>query len=217
MRHHTIRLGRSALFLIAALTANQPAPVTAVPDETPAVPVLRIQGNDPLTPGHLARLTARSATARDLVVRLERVPQAVFILRAHPLLITTERLIGRGKFWVERGRLYGLLEYQAEPIGSTRALLVLAHELAHALEVGTLPRAGNTESLRSLLRVREVDEGYDRTPGIETDFARAVTHRVYLEIFGHLPNDTGLLAQADAARVTLPALPTDSLAGRTLK
>jgi hypothetical protein len=212
MRHHAIRLGYCALLVLAALMAGRPTPVTAAPDDTPPVPVLRIQGNDTLTPRHLARLTVRSATARDLVVRLERVPKAVFILRAHPLLANTERLLGRGQFWVERGRLYGLLEYQAEPIGSTRALLVLAHELAHALEVGTLPRASNTRSLRSLLRVRELDEGFDSAPGIETDFARAVTHRVYLEIFGRLPNATGLMADADAAHVTLPALPGDGLA-----
>src|SRR3954469_10163086 len=98
MRHHTIRLGCCALCILGALTAGRPTPVTAGPEDPPVVPVLRIQGNDTLTPRHLARLKATSATARDLVVRLERVPQAVFILRAHPLLINTERLIGRGKF-----------------------------------------------------------------------------------------------------------------------
>jgi hypothetical protein len=182
-------------------------------DDPPATTVLRVPLNDTLTPGNLGRLTANSATARDLLARIERVPDAILIVRAHPLLVKTERLLGRGQFWVVRGRLFGLLEYQAEPAGSHRALRILAHELAHALEVGMLPRSGETEALRSLLRVRELDEGFDLAPGIETDFARAVSHRVHLEMRGRLPNTPDLLARAAAAHVTLPPLPGDEAAG----
>lgn len=209
MRLHglAVRL-RVALWLLASLVL-WPAPSAAADEEPPTTTVLRVPVNDTLTPGNLARLTGNSATARDLLARIERVPNAVLILRAHPLLVKSERLLGRGQFWVVKGRLFGLLEYQAEPAGSQRALRILAHELAHALEIGMLPRNGETEALRSLLRVRELDEGFDLAPGIETDFARAVSHRVHLEMRGRLPNTTGLLAQAAAAHVTLPSLPGD--------
>ena len=196
-----------ALVVLLTCGVLPATPLAASDDDPPTRTVVRVPLNDTLTPGNLARLTASSATARDLLARLERVPNAVLIVRAHPLLVRTERLLGRGQFWVVRGQLFGLLEYQAEPAGSARALRVLAHELAHALEVGMLPRGGETEALRSLLRVRELDEGFDLAPGIETDFARAVSHRVHLEMRGRLPNATDLLAQAERLHVALPPLP----------
>jgi hypothetical protein len=201
------------MVLLAGVIGASPTRAAGSDDDPPATTVLRVPLNDTLTPGNLARLTANSATARDLLARIERVPDAILIVRAHPLLVKTERLLGRGQFWVVRGRLFGLLEYQAEPAGSHRALRILAHELAHALEVGMLPRSGETEALRSLLRVRELDEGFDLAPGIETDFARAVSHRVHLEMRGRLPNTPDLLARAAAAHVTLPPLPGDEAAG----
>lgn len=210
MRLH--RLAHVLLTILVLACAVCASRAGASDDSPPATTVLRVPLNDTLTPGNLARLTANSATARDLLARIERIPDAVLIVRAHPLLVRTERLLGRGQFWVVKGRLFGLLEYQAEPAGSERALRIVAHELAHALEVGMLPR-GETEALRSLLRVRELDEGFDLAPGIETDFARAVSHRVHLEMRGRLPNTPGLLAQAAAAHVTLPALPGEEVAG----
>ena len=202
------RLFRIVPWLLASMVVGV-TPAATADDGPPRFTVLRVPLNDTLTPGNLARLTANSATARDLLARLERVPDAVLIVRAHPLLVRNERLLGRGQFWVVKGRLFGLLEYQSEPAGSERALRILAHELAHALEVGMLPRRGETDQLRSLLRVRELDEGFDQASGIETDFARAVSHRVHLEMRGRLPNTPGLLAQAAAAHVTLPSLPGD--------
>ena len=169
--------------------------------------VVRAPSNDSLTPGNLARLRARSATARDLLARLELVPDAILIVRAHPRLVQDQRLLGRGQFWVVHGRLFGILEYQAEPAGSQRAVRTLAHELAHALEVGMLPRSGGTRGLRSLLELRDRGGDVDRAPGIETDFARAVAYRVHLELLGKLPNSTGLLAQAAQSHVALPRGP----------
>jgi hypothetical protein len=169
--------------------------------------VVRVPLNDALTPGNLARLRARSATARDLLARLELVPDAIFIVRAHPRLVQDERLLGRGRFWVVGGGLFGVLEYHAEPAGCQRALRTLAHELAHALEIGSLPRSGGTPRLRSLLELRDRDGDGDPSPGIETDFARAVAYRVHLELLGRLPNSTGLLAQAEQSHVALPRGP----------
>jgi len=169
--------------------------------------VVRVPSNDSLTPGNLARLRAKSATARDLLARLELVPEAILIVQAHPRLVQDQRLLGRGRFWVVDGRLFGILEYQAEPAGSQRAVRTLAHELAHALELGMLPRGGGTRGLRSLLELRDRDGEGDPSPGIETDFARAVAYRVHLELLGRLPNSTGLLAQAAQSHVALPRGP----------
>jgi hypothetical protein len=169
--------------------------------------VVRVPSNDSLTPGNLARLRAKSATARDLLARLELVPEAILIVQAHPRLVQDQRLLGRGRFWVVDGRLFGILEYQAEPAGSQRAVRTLAHELAHALELGMLPRGGGTRGLRSLLELRDRDGDGDPSPGIETDFARAVAYRVHLELLGRLPNSTGLLAQAAQSHVALPRGP----------
>jgi hypothetical protein len=169
--------------------------------------VVRVPSNDSLTPCNLARLRAKSATARDLLARLELVPEAILIVQAHPRLVQDQRLLGRGRFWVVDGRLFGILEYQAEPAGSQRAVRTLAHELAHALELGMLPRGGGTRGLRSLLELRDRDGDGDPSPGIETDFARAVAYRVHLELLGRLPNSTGLLAQAAQSHVALPRGP----------
>jgi hypothetical protein len=132
----------------------------------------------------------------------------VITVRAHPLLVKEERLLGRGRFWVVGHRLYGLLEYQSEPAGSHRALRVLAHELAHALEVGLLPRGRDLNAIRSQIAVRELDGGFDSAPGIETGFARMVSDRVHLELCRRLPDgSSGLRAGAELSHVDLAAIP----------
>ncbi len=103
--------------------------------------VLRVLPDDGLTRQHLTRAIAASSTARELIARVEQLQDCVLILRAHPLLTQQEHLLGRGQFWVVRGHLYGLLGYQAEPLGSHRAMRIINHELAHALEVGRRPAA----------------------------------------------------------------------------
>jgi hypothetical protein len=211
MRPTTSRVGRwhlTATCMLLLLAGSKAVPLIA--DGNPSIKrVVRVPMNDALTPGNLTRLEGKSATARDVLARLELVPDAIFIVVAHPRLVHDERLFGRGRFWVVQGRLFGILEYQAEPAGSRRALRTLAHELAHALEVGMLPRSGGTRVLRSLLELRDRDGDVDRAPGIETDFARAVAYRVHLELLGRLPNSTELLAQAERSHVVIPPRPHD--------
>ncbi len=207
MRNHATRLACRIVsfgFLLTVLGCTW-AGVARADDAPPTRAVLRVPLNDHLTPGNLARLRAGSATARDLLACLERVPDAVITVRAHPLLIQEARLLGRGRFWVVGHRLFGLLEYQAEPAGSHRALRVLVHELAHALEVGMLPRGRDLRALRSQIEVRELDEGFDLAPGIETDFARTVSYCVHLELWGRRPDGmSGLEARARLSHIELP-------------
>jgi hypothetical protein len=194
--------------LAITLVAGFGAPIDArTPDtDPPAGPVVRVPANDGLTPHHLARLTAASPTARELLARLERVPAASFIVRGHPRLVESERLLGRGRFWVVHGHLYGLLEYQAEPEGSHRALEVLAHELAHALEIGLLPRMPDARTLETRLRARAFETVIDAPSGIETDFARAVSHRVQRELHRRNKGASGLVTEASRSHVPLQDL-----------
>jgi len=161
--------------------------------------------NDRLTPEHVRRAITGSATARELLGRIERLQNTVLILRANPVLVQEDRLLGRGKFWVVRGHLFGLLEYQAEPVGSNRAVQILAHELAHALEVALTPRGWDTDSLRPLMLERERKERDGPVPGIETEFARAVGYRVQLELLGRLTGSSTLSAIADQTHLALNA------------
>jgi len=120
MRPTSSGVGRchlTAALMLLLLVGSIAVPLIADPNDS-LQRVVRVQLNDSLTPGNLARLRAKSATGRDLLARLELVPDAIFIVRAHPRLVQDERLLGRGRFWVVQGRLFGVLEYQAEPAGS---------------------------------------------------------------------------------------------------
>jgi len=185
-----------------ALAAAGDGPATLHADQT-GTSVLRVLPNDRLTRQHLVRAAAASTTARELLVRVERLPDTVLILRAHPLLTREENLLGRGQFWVVHGHLYGLLEYQAEPVGSYRAIRIITHELAHALEVAVAPRGADTASLRPLVLAREKTENKGPVPGVETEFARAVGYRVQLEMLGRLTGPSALSEVADNSHLAL--------------
>jgi|GEM_PF-5448773 len=159
--------------------------------------VLRVPDNDPLTRAHLAGLLQQSVTARALVDALESVPDTVLIVRADPLLASREHVFGRGRFWTVSGRLYGLLEYQAETLRSRQALRVLAHELGHALELATSPSRRDAAALHAFVLSREVGEAAGDSPGVETEFARAIGGRVALEVRGKVQ---ALSALTDIAR-----------------
>lgn len=166
--------------------------------------VVRVPHNDSLTPANLDALMRQSPTARALMSQLEHTTDTILLVRSHPLLMQQERLYGRGRFWVTKGRLYGLLEYQGEPLGSRRSLRVLAHELGHALELSASPRRRNTGALRSFALDREVGDDVEHGPGIETEFARVIGWRVGLELLGRGGAGSALDAIAQQFAVPLP-------------
>ena len=174
----------------------------AVPQQG-ATDVLRVPPNDPLTRDHIQRAIAGSSTFREVVARVEQLHDTVLILRGHPLLLSQEALLGRGRFWVVRGHLYGLLEYQSEQRGSERPPRIIAHELAHALEVALAPRGLDTASLRPFVLAREQSEATVTASGVETEFARAVGYRVGLEILGRLRGPSSLSTLADQTHLAL--------------
>ena len=173
--------------------------------------VLRVLPNDPLTRDHIQRAIAGSSTFREVVARVEQLHDTVLILRGHPLLLSQEALLGRGRFWVVRGHLYGLLEYQSEQRGSERPPRIIAHELAHALEVALAPRGLDTASLRPFVLAREQSEATVTASGVETEFARAVGYRVGLEILGRLRGPSSLSTLADETHLVLGAPPDTTL------
>jgi hypothetical protein len=112
-----------AAFGVTCLATEQPAGPsaggpTAARAPAPGHDVLRIERGDGVTRLHLGELERRSATGRDLLNRVARLPSTVLIIRAYPLLVRTTKLYGRGRFWIEKGQLFGYLQYQTEPLGN---------------------------------------------------------------------------------------------------
>jgi hypothetical protein len=209
-----------AVLLIHAMLATAPEPSNVAPAGPPGSKsvVLRIPHDDPITRDKIVYLIAHSPTARELVTRVGQLQDCVLIIRARPLLARQEKLLGRGRFWVARGYLYGLLEYQTEPRGSYFALRVIAHELAHALEVGLTARATDTASLRPLVLAREREKDHNDPRGIETEFARAVGYRVQLELLDRSPGASSLAALAGSTHLSLnAAIPYDVFSGVGLR
>jgi hypothetical protein len=166
--------------------------------------VLRIERGDGITRHHLAALQQRSVTARDLLDRVERLPDTILIVRAYPLLVRTTGVYGRGLFWVNGQRLFGYLRYQTESLGNDRPLCILIHELAHAVEMAGVDRGSGTAGLRQFVLSRAVGEDPLNWRGAETEFPPAVAHRVWLELLGRIKGPSGLEALAAERNVRLP-------------
>ncbi len=166
--------------------------------------VLRIERGDGITRHHLAALQQRSSTARDLLARIERLPDTILIIGAYPLLVRTTRVYGRGLFWVHGQRLFGYLRYQTESLGNDRPLCILVHELAHAVEIAGVDRRSGTAGLRQFVMSRAVGEDPLNWRGAETEFPPAVAHRVWLELLGRMTGPSGLEALAAERNVQLP-------------
>src|SRR5262245_45217111 len=105
MRNHATRPGCHIFWFLATVLSCTSAGAVRADEGPPTPAVLRVPLNDPLTRGNLARLREGSATARELLACMERVPDAVITVRAHPLLLKEERLLGRGRYWVVGHRL----------------------------------------------------------------------------------------------------------------
>jgi hypothetical protein len=196
--HHAVRsaTGNYPASLVAPLTGGALSATARV---------LRIERGDGITLHHLAALQQRSSTARDLLDRVARLPDAILIVRPYPLLVRTTRLYGRSLFWVEGERLFGHIQYQTESLGNDRPLCILAHELAHAVEVAAVDRRSGTARIREFVLSRAVGADPDNWLGAETPFPRAVAHRVWLELLGRERGPSTLDALALEHHVLLPA------------
>jgi len=176
---------------------------------SPAHPVLRVEVGDDITRGHLAALVRRSPTGRDLLARVERLPSTILIVRAYPLLVRSTKVYGRGVFWITGDQLFGHLQYPTESPGNDRPLCILAHELAHAIEVAGVDRRAGTAGLRQFVMSRAVGDDPLNWRGAETEFPRVVAHQVWVELVGHSQAASMLDALALEHHVSLPGAGAD--------
>lgn len=181
---------------------------------TGADTVLRVGRNDPVTRHNLDLLVSRSPTGRDLVARIERLPATTIVVRARPYLMRDIGLPGRGRFRVSRDRFQGTVEYQAEPAGNHQAARVLAHELAHVLEVGLARERRHASASATLTFACTAEEGPVATgiplPAGETEFATVVGRQVWRELGTRDPRTSVLDILARATGVILGEPPTGS-------
>jgi hypothetical protein len=97
--------------------------------------------------------------------------------------------------------VYGRLEYQVERDRSVGALVVVAHELAHVVELLALVEASPARSLPRLLATVNVSTRTDRGRAVETDFAVRTAQRVAREVLrGH--SESPALTTGTATRST---------------
>ena len=68
-------------------------------------------------------------------------------------------------------------------------------------------RPADTRTLRTQLRLRELDKVVESPPGLETDFARAVSSRVHRELVDKRTAGSELMLEAGRSHVTLPETP----------
>jgi hypothetical protein len=144
--------------------------------------VLRVDPDDPLTPRSLEWLERSSPTGRDLLRRISQLQHTVLIARANPVLMRSLGAPGRTTLWSVNGRVYGLVEYQAQTAGSISPVCILAHELAHVLEIAAALDGTGFERLGHVLAARDISAEPRFAQGIETEFATAVGRRVRQEL-----------------------------------
>ena len=183
---------------------REPRPATTLP-------VLRIDHRDKMTARQLAQLRGASATARELLVRVENLRDTILIVRADPGLLSRSALYGRSRFWVHSGELFGYIEYQAGRLNRLGTQCLIVHELAHAMEIASDDWKAGTEAVRDFVLSRALELGPSAADGSETEFPQQVALAVLAELEGSAGGRT-LEQIAEAHHITLPpAVPADGL------
>jgi hypothetical protein len=128
-------------------------------------------------------LVRRSATMREMVNIIEATPAILVRIRALPGMRDASSHIAHGILRAEDDRIHAMLEFDTVHSGLLTQLEMLAHELAHVIEVVCLSRAIAEAGIRQVLLARGFSLGSSRSgaTGIETPFAIAVGHQVLVE------------------------------------
>lgn len=186
----------------------RPAPAWAgqTPDVLAKSDVLRVDQRDKTTPGQLNQLRGGSATARELLLRVGNLRDTILILRADPTLHGRSGLYGRSRFWVNAGKLFGYIQYQAGPLNSPGTQCVIVHELAHAIEIASANwRAGNA-AVRAFVLSRTIATDPSGADGSETEFPQDVALAVFAELRGVVTQGRSLTQIAESHHIALAAL-----------
>lgn len=165
--------------------------------------VLIVPPGDSVARGWLIHLTQHSPTFREMLSVLHQTQHVKIWLRSETGLKRLG-LLGRGRFSVQHERVLGLLEVERAGVRPLEQLRMVAHELAHAVEIALLSDASSRDALEQQL----IDRGTRSNvvhDGIETPFAKAVGEAVMEECCEGLGHGSQLRALAEKHGVNLPA------------
>lgn len=164
---------------------GEPQPASELHTLVPAdVLPINVPPAAPLLIAAVRELLVGSPTFRQMVEVLKKAPHVIVLLRPSQEPRQAFRsLRGRGRLSVGRGRIVGVFEI---PDGNFHErLAIVAHEIAHAVEVALLPGINDLEDLRRLLLQRGgLPTSRSRFLPIETFFPAAVQQIVLQELAG---------------------------------
>ena len=128
-------------------------------------------------------LVRRSATMREMVSVIESRPDTVVSIRAVPGLDNAPSQLARGVVRVDGGQIHAELEFDVATGKLLGQLEMLAHELAHVVEIACLPATSTKDGVRKALLRRgfAIQQRPSRRIAVETGFAVAVGRQVLLE------------------------------------
>lgn len=162
-------------------------------------------------------LRERSATMQQMLAVITAVPGVLVRVRAVPGLHQSAAVNAHGFLQVDEESVHAALEFDPIAVKPPEQIEMLAHELAHVVEVVCLPRSSGADALRRALLERGFAVRRQRVGriGIETPFAVQAGRRAAVEAMngGKLPGLFASLARRHALGEPCTP-PTDTAAPR---
>jgi hypothetical protein len=136
---------------------------------------------DELAGRRLAYLADRSATMKQVLEALDKVPAISVRLRSNAILWREVSRMGNGRFWRSGTHVIVLLQFDSVTAKPMEQIEWVAHEMAHAVEVACLPRAIDIEGLAGQLLRRGRRSAGAVNLAIETPFAKHAGREMFIE------------------------------------
>ena len=161
-----------------------------------------VRTTDAIAAARVAELLAGSMVVREMDAYLETADVAVTIASSISLM-RDHRAGGLSRFVVQNNVLIGRVEFDSAARDAPSQRIALAHELAHAVELASLPRQSTSALGQRLLARTGQHDPWSSHMIIETAFPREVGARVGAEFkYGPAPEGT-LETLAKRHRLTL--------------
>lgn len=141
----------------------------------------RVRALDATAIERLSELTAASTVVREMLAHLQAAEVSIGIY-SNALLLRQRRAGGLSRFFVRQGMLTGRIEFDTGERDQSAQRIALAHELAHAVEIATLPRSSTQVLGNKLLAHIGRHDLWSPNLIIETPFARDVDKRIISEL-----------------------------------
>lgn len=181
--------------LLIALVSVLPNTAERVPAASAPARLSCVTPRDSVAEARLQELVQDSSLAREMITHLCSAPAVTVLIETRPGLRLETGVRGQAQFYVADETLVGEIAIDSG-IRPSKQLQVIAHEMAHALELALLPRAGGTRALATELLSRL---GRHRPwmphARIETPFAVMLEARVAGELKWGRPAPSGTLAR----------------------